>query len=72
MQTMQREVVLDQLNATIVALRDNAGVKMSDKNKRTHELAYMAGVEATCRALGEPFPEYWKICAFTGRGFTDD
>lgn len=72
MQPRQREIVLDQLNNTVHALKHNAGVQMGPKNKRTHELAYMAGVEATCRALGEPFPEYWKICAFTGRGFTDD
>lgn len=72
MQTHQREIVLDQLGNTIQALKDNAQVRMGRKNKRTHELAYMAGVEATCRALEAQFPPYWVICMFSGRDFTDD
>lgn len=72
MQTAQREIIIDQLKNTIHALKENAGVKMGAKNKRTHELAYMAGVEAACRALGVVFPPYWTICAFTGRPFNDD
>lgn len=72
MQPQEREIVLDQLNKTIHALKENAGVKMGAKTKRTHELAYMAGVEATCRATGVQFPLYWTVCAIRGRSFNDD
>lgn len=72
MQAAQREIVLDQLNKTIHALKENAGVKMGAKTKRTHELAYMAGVEAACRALDVPFPTYWTVCMLSGRPFNDD